>query len=104
MAPNSASLDRLMDRAATEAAAGEPTHGLRMRANLPRFGGTLRASLLVVSALLGNQRAEFLSPAAMRWVDETLVALRNFGEVQIDLEQEPGAWRLHARLTPARQP
>ena len=104
VAPNSASLDRLMDRAATEAAAGEPTRGLRMRANLPRFGGTLRASLLVVSALLGNQRAEFLSPAAMRWVDETLVALRNFGEVQIDLEQEPGAWRLHARLTPARQP
>lgn len=103
VATDSPTLEKAMERAATEAAVGEPQRGSRLRASLPRFGGALRTGLLVAGAFLDSDD-EWMSPSALRWVDETLAALRSFGEARVDLECEPGAWKLRARLTPARQP
>lgn len=104
VASDSASLEKAMERVATEAAAGEPMRGLRMRAGLPRLGGAFRTGLLAAGAILDDGDAGLVSASVLQRMDETLAAFRNFGEARVDLEREPGAWRLRARLTPARPP
>jgi hypothetical protein len=104
LAPDSATLEKAMERASSEAAAGDPARGVRLRASLPRVGAAFRGLVLAAGALLGGDQTETISPSTLKWMDEALAALRNFGEARADLEREPGAWRLRARLAPARQP
>lgn len=104
VASDSGSLENAMERVATEAAAGEPMRGVRVRASLPRLGGAFRTGLLAAGALLDDGNADLISASALQRMDETLAAFRNFGEARVDLEREPGAWKLRARLTPARPP